>query len=165
MGWFDGPSKSSSGYYVRRRQTSPSRKSGIYSSNHSRHSAPSFFGIGGRSSPSVFSSFSSSSRRARPREGFVQRLIRSIKKLFRDIYRYARQHPMKVFMLVVLPLLTSGVLPKLLGLIGIRLPHGALAALGGSAPGARGGGGMEGFEGKGLSDNISSLMNLAKMFA
>ncbi|KAJ5172309.1 hypothetical protein N7492_004902 [Penicillium capsulatum] len=162
MGWFDGPSRTTSTGYVRRRHASPSRKS-VYSSSHSRHSAPSFFGIGGRSSPSVFSSFSSSSRRARPREGFVQRLIRSIKKLFRDIYRYARHHPMKVFLLVVLPLLTSGVLPKLLGMIGVRLPHGVLTALGGAAPGARGA--MDGLENKGLSESVNSLMSLAKMFA
>lgn len=93
----------------------------------------------------------------------MQRLVRSIKKLFRDIYRYARHHPMKVFLMVILPLLTSGVLPKLLGMIGIRLPHGMMSALGGSAPGARGA--IEGFESKGLSESVNSLMNLAKMFA
>lgn len=91
-------------------------------------------------------------------------MIRSIKKLFRDIYRYAREHPMKVLMLVVLPLLTSGVLPKLLAMIGIRLPHGAMGALGGSS-GARGMGGMGGMESNGLSDNVKSLVSLAKMFA
>lgn len=172
MGWFDGPeTKTTSHGYVRRREgssrgSSPHRKSG-YSTYHRGHSAPSIFSLGrgggGRSSPSVFSSFSSSSRRARPREGFVQRMIRSIKKLFRDIYRYARNHPLKVFMLVILPLLTSGILPKLLAMIGIRLPHGALSALGGGPPaGARGIGGMES---KGLSDSVNSLVSLAKMFA
>ncbi|KAJ5948439.1 hypothetical protein N7454_001746 [Penicillium verhagenii] len=170
MGWFDGPSSrtsTSSNGYTRRRASSPSNKSS-YSTYHRGHSAPSIFSLGrggggGRSSPSVFSTFSSSSRRARPREGFVQRLVRSIKKLFRDIYRYAREHPLKVFMLVVLPLLTSGVLPKLLAMIGIRLPHGVLSALGGgSSNAARGVGGMES---KGLSDSVNSLMSLAKMFA
>ncbi|KAJ5650064.1 uncharacterized protein N7484_003787 [Penicillium longicatenatum] len=176
MGWFDGPSSkvsASSNGFTRRhtssrassrsRTGSPSRRSG-YSTYHKGHSAPSIFSLGrggGRSSPSVFSTFSSSSRRARPREGFVQRMIRAIKKLFRDIYRYAREHPMKVLMLVVLPLLTSGVLPKLLAMIGIRLPHGVMGALGGSS-GARGMGGMES---KGLSESVNSLMSLAKMFA
>ncbi|KAJ5536844.1 hypothetical protein N7513_010030 [Penicillium frequentans] len=161
MGWFDGPSSktsvSSNGYTRRHtssrassrsRTGSPSRKSG-YSTYHRGHSAPSIFSLGrggggggGRSSPS--------------------RMIRSIKKLFRDIYRYAREHPMKVLMLVVLPLLTSGVLPKLLAMIGIRLPHGVMGALGGSSSGARGMGGMES---SGLSDNVKSLVSLAKMFA
>ncbi|KAJ5760103.1 hypothetical protein N7520_007259 [Penicillium odoratum] len=169
MGWFDGPSSKtsrSSNGYVRRRASSPSRSS--YSTYHRGHSAPSIFSLGrgggrsGRSSPSVFSTFSSSSRRVRPREGFMQRLIRSIKKLFRDIYRYAREHPLKVFMLVILPLLTSGVLPKLLAMIGIRLPHGVMGALGGSSAGARGMGGMES---KGFSESVNSLFTLAKMFA
>ncbi|KAJ5224127.1 hypothetical protein N7468_008669 [Penicillium chermesinum] len=119
---------------------------------------------GGRSSPSVFSSFSSSSRRARPRDGFMQRMVRSIKKLFRDIYRYARKNPIKVFLLVIIPLLTSGILPKLLAMIGVRLPHGIHTALGGSAgPGARAMGG--GMENKGLSDSVNSLVSIAKMFA
>ncbi|KAJ5364422.1 uncharacterized protein N7496_010135 [Penicillium cataractarum] len=183
MGWFDGPSSttksSSGGYYVRRRgsptrsvKSSSSSHKGYSSTHHGRHSAPSIFSLGrgttGRSSsPSVFSSFSSSSRRARPREGFVQRMIHSIKKLFRDIYRYARRHPVKVFLLVILPLLTSGVLPKLLAMVGLRLPHGVASALG-SAGAARGGlGGMEGVggAGKGLSESVSGLVSLAKMFA
>ncbi|KAJ5500531.1 hypothetical protein N7453_009582 [Penicillium expansum] len=168
MGWFDGKSSavSSGGYLAQHtRRRSKSSKSG-HSTHHTRSSPPSFFGglggsrTGGRSSPSVFSSFSSSSRRARPREGFVQRMIRDIKRLFRDIYRWARRNPMKVFMMVIVPLLTSGVLPKLLAMIGIRLPHAVTSALGGAAKSNSGGGG-----GRGMSENISSLMNIAKMFA
>lgn len=90
-------------------------------------------------------------------------MIRSIRRLFRDIYRYARHHPMKVFMLVIVPLLTSGVLVKLLAMVGVRLPHGIMTALGGSASGARGGFGE--LEGAGLSDSVNGLMSLAKMFA
>ncbi|KAJ5130141.1 uncharacterized protein N7515_006180 [Penicillium bovifimosum] len=173
MGWFDGRSTISSSGFVRKRSPASSTHSGrstrskAYSTHHTRHSAPSFFGglggsrTGGRSSPSVFSSFSSSSRRARPREGFVQRMIRDIKRLFRDIYRWARRHPMKVFMMVIIPLLTSGVLPRLFAMIGIRLPHAITSALGGSSK-ARAG---EFGAGRGMSENISSLMNIAKMFA
>ncbi|KGO76793.1 hypothetical protein PITC_089970 [Penicillium italicum] len=176
MGWFDGKSSAvSSGGSVRRRSSptpsshsthsrrSKSSKSG-YSTQHTRSAAPSFFGglggsrTGGRSSPSVFSSFSSSSRRARPREGFVQRMLRDIKRLFRDIYRWARRNPLKVFMMVIVPLLTSGVLPKLLAMIGIRLPHAVTSALGGGAK-SNGGGS------RGVSENMSSLMNIARMFA
>ncbi|KAJ6155059.1 hypothetical protein N7470_005625 [Penicillium chermesinum] len=167
MGWFDGPKSHHSSsihnnHYVRRRQVSPSRKSDYLSTHHARHSAPSIFSFG--RGPSVFSSFSSSSRRARPRDGFMQRMVRSIKKLFRDIYRYARKNPIKVFLLVIIPLLTSGILPKLLAMIGVRLPHGIHTALGGSAgPGARAMGG--GMENKGLSDSVNSLVSIAKMFA
>ncbi|GFF49294.1 hypothetical protein IFM46972_08765 [Aspergillus udagawae] len=153
MGWFDGRSTSSS-RHVRRR--SPSRRS-VYSTSHSRHSAPSIFSLGGysragRSSPSVLSS--SSSRRARPRAGFIQRVVHYIKRLFRDIFNYARRHPAKVLFMVIIPLLTSGVLQKLLAIIGIRLPH----SLSGHSSGA----GRVG-EG-GMNDNLSGLMNIAKMF-
>lgn len=95
-------------------------------------------------------------------------MIRSIKRLFRDIYRYARRHPVKVLMLVIVPLLTSGVLPKLLAMVGLRLPHGVMSALGGSGGGGGGRGGfgeMAGGGGKGMSENLTSLMNIAKMFA
>ncbi|KOS48084.1 hypothetical protein ACN38_g899 [Penicillium nordicum] len=175
MGWFDGKSStvSSAGYTRRRSSPTPSShsthsrrsKSGHSSTHHTRNPAPSFFGGlgGGRSSPSVFSSFSSSSRRARPRQGFIQRMLRDIKRLFRDIYRWARKNPMKVFMMVIVPLLTSGVLPKLLAMIGIRLPHAVTSALGGATKSSGGGDGGGG--GRGMSENISSLMNIAKMFA
>ncbi|KAJ5184612.1 hypothetical protein N7491_007517 [Penicillium cf. griseofulvum] len=182
MGWFDGYSKPSSAGYVRRRSSptpsghsTHSRRSKSGYSTHQSRSTPSFFGglggsrTGGRSSPSVFSSFSSSSRRARPREGFVQRMLRDIKRLFRDIYRWARRNPLKVFMMVIVPLLTSGVLPKLLAMIGIRLPHAITSALGGASKssGSMGGMGdmMGGGGGRGMSENIGSLMSIAKMFA
>ncbi|KAG2419886.1 hypothetical protein HFD88_004683 [Aspergillus terreus] len=152
MGWFDGRS-SSSGYYVRRR-SSPARRG--YSTYHSRSSAPSIFSMGGssragRSSPSVFSS--SSSRRARPRSGFIHRIVRYIKRLLRDIYSYARRHPFKVLLLVVVPLLTSGVLQRLFAMIGIHLPK-SLGLGGGSHRGGE----------PGMADNINGLMNIAKMF-
>ncbi|KAH1341299.1 hypothetical protein KXX33_004842 [Aspergillus fumigatus] len=154
MGWFDGRSSTSSSRHVRRR--SQSRRS-VYSTSHSRHSAPSIFSLGGysragRSSPSVLSS--SSSRRARPRAGFIQRVIHYIKRLFRDIYNYARRHPAKVLFMVIIPLLTSGVLQKLLAMIGIRLPH----SLGGHSSRARR------VSESGMSDNLNGLMNIAKMF-
>lgn len=91
-------------------------------------------------------------------------MIRSIKRLFRDISRYARHHPMKVFLMVIVPLITSGVLVKLLAMVGLRLPQGVLSALGGGAShGARGGFGEA--QGLGFPEGISGLMNLAKVFA
>jgi hypothetical protein len=88
-------------------------------------------------------------------------MIRDIKRLFRDIYRWARRNPMKVFMMVIVPLLTSGVLPRLFAMIGIRLPHAITSALGGSSKARAGEIGGD----RGMSENISSLMNIAKMFA
>lgn len=104
----------------------------------------------------------------------MQRMIHSIKRLLRDIYRYMRRHPIKVLLLVIVPLLTSGVLPKLLGMVGLRLPPGVMHAFGGSAAKTGHGGfgsglggleGMGGMGGKGLSESVSGLVSLAKMFA
>lgn len=66
--------------------------------------------------------------------------------------------------MVIVPLITSGVLVKLLAMVGLRLPHGIMSALGGSAFASRGGHGG-GIGGNGLSESVSRLMNIAKMFA
>ncbi|KAE8365800.1 hypothetical protein BDV27DRAFT_126285 [Aspergillus caelatus] len=151
MGWFDTQSSVSSSHS--RRKRSPSRRP-TYSTHHSRHSAPSFFSFNGggsragRSSPSVYSS---SSRRARPRSGFVQKVVHIIKRLLRDIYKYAREHPIKVLLLVLIPLLTSGVLQKLFAIIGIRLPKNIFGGQGGQS--------REG----GMMENLKSMMSIAKM--
>ncbi|RMJ26642.1 hypothetical protein PHISP_02514 [Aspergillus sp. HF37] len=152
MGWFDGRSSSSH----HRHHRSP-----YSSTHHGRHSTPSIYSLGsggvtrhrGSSSSSIFSTSSSSSRRARPRAGFIQRVIHQIKRVLRDIYRYARRHTAKVLFMVVVPLLTSGVLPKLFAMIGVRLPQGLLGGkfaqvLGAGAAGSGSGG----------------LMSLAKNF-
>ncbi|KAE8400039.1 hypothetical protein BDV37DRAFT_258752 [Aspergillus pseudonomiae] len=157
MGWFDTHSSAGSSHSGRNR--SPSRRS-TYSTHHSRHSAPSIFSFNGgasrsragRSSPSVYSS--SSSRRARPRSGFVQKVVHIIKRLLRDIYKYAREHPMKVLVLLLIPLLTSGVLQKLFAMIGIRLPKNIFGGQGGQS--------REGGK-NGIMENLSSFMNVAKM--
>ncbi|KAI9923633.1 hypothetical protein ASPWEDRAFT_107421 [Aspergillus wentii DTO 134E9] len=163
MGWFDGPSSSVVSSSSNTRRRSPSRRS-TYSTHHPRGSAPSIFSfgaggggsrvggshVGGRSSPSVFST-SSSSRRARPRKGFVQRVVRYIKRVLRDIYDYARQHPVKVFILVIVPLVTSGVLQKLLSMVGIRLPKSIFGNM--AKPGEAG-----------MKEGLNGIMNIAKMF-
>lgn len=71
---------------------------------------------------------------------------------------------------MIVPLLTSGVLPKLLAMVGLRLPHGVASALGGGpGPGARamggGGGGGGGMQSGGISESVNSLVSIAKMFA
>lgn len=80
----------------------------------------------GRKSPSVYSgttaTSSSTRRRAKPRKGFVKRVVRSIRQVLRDIHDYAREFPYKTFFMVIVPLIATGVLQKLLGFIGIKLP-------------------------------------------
>lgn len=159
MVWFDNRSSVSSSS----RRRSPRRSGSVYSTNYSRHSAPSLFpsaasanGYGGGSgsrrskSPSIFST-SSSSRRAKPRAGFVQRVVRYVKKLLHDIHRYARHHPIKTFLVVIVPLFVSGVLQKLLGMIGVPLPRRSLGKLAGPGPG------------ESLTDHIWSLFKVVKM--
>ena len=152
----------------RSRSRSPSRKA-YYASR------PSY----SRSASSFFSSFGggSSSRghhhsRARPRSGFINR----IRRFLREIYSYMRRHPLKVFLLVIMPLITGGALAKLLAQVGIRLPPGLHRMMGGttrqtteryySRGGARdfeGGTSLPGMS-SGVGDSISSLMGIAKMF-
>ncbi|RMZ80661.1 hypothetical protein DV738_g2658, partial [Chaetothyriales sp. CBS 135597] len=74
------------------------------------------------------------SSRPRPRTGFVAR----IRKFLREIFDYLRRNPVKVFFLVIVPLLTSGALQKLFAHIGIRLPRNLEHLIGGE--GVPGGG-------------------------
>ncbi|KAE8349085.1 hypothetical protein BDV28DRAFT_69360 [Aspergillus coremiiformis] len=154
MGWFDARSSASSSYS--RHKRSPSHRS-TYSTHQHRHSAPSIFSFNGgsrarRSSPSVYSS--SSSRRARPRSGFVQKVVHIVRRLLRDIYKYAHEHPIKVLLLVLIPLLTSGVLQKLFAMIGVHLPKNIFGSQGGQSQN----GGKNG-----IMENLNSLMSIAKM--
>ncbi|KAI9683844.1 MAG: hypothetical protein M1829_004178 [Trizodia sp. TS-e1964] len=96
-----------------------------------------------------------SSRRARPREGYIQRLLHKLRRLFRDLMYYARKHPMKVFMMVIMPLITGGALAGVLAKVGIRLPPGLFGGhrSGGSEYGAQMGG----------AGGIGSLIKVAQM--
>ncbi|KAK3310717.1 uncharacterized protein B0T15DRAFT_46744 [Chaetomium strumarium] len=76
-----------------------------------------FSGFGGRPSGSGPSYY-----RRSPRPGFVSRMFKKLKRLLRDLVYYAKRHPMKVFMLVLMPLLTGGALTALLARFGLRLP-------------------------------------------
>ncbi|PCG98941.1 Hypothetical protein PENO1_036380 [Penicillium occitanis (nom. inval.)] len=167
MGWFNGSSSTVSGSgWVRKR--SPHRSNSVYSSRHSRHSAPSIFSFGGgsknRSTSSFFSTSSYSRKGVRPRSGFIERMIRRIKRLLRDIWSYGRRNPIKVFLFVIVPLITGGVLQKLLAMVGLRLPGGLVGnrefeqiSRRGTVSGLGGGG-------AGLGDSINGLMKVAKMF-
>lgn len=91
-----------------------------------------------------------------------------------------RRHPIKVFVLVIMPLLTGGALTKILAQFGVRLPHGLEELVGGGKRGggeryyARGGArdygtgttlpgmGVGGLGG--MADNVQGLLKVAKMF-
>jgi len=117
------------------------------------------------------SSYSYSSSRARPRSGYVNRMIYQIRKFIRDLYHYARRHPVKVFMVVIMPLLTGGALHRILAQFGVRLPPGLMSMFGGGG-GGRGGGGFREYErfeahgdgGMGGMGGVQGLIGLAKMF-
>ncbi|PNP54380.1 hypothetical protein THARTR1_05587 [Trichoderma harzianum] len=111
----------------RDRSRSRNRGSGIFGgeSGHRRHSGSkgSFFGLGGNNSrSSLFGSSRPSYYKRSPREGFVQRCIKQLKRLLRDLQHYAKRHPWKVFFLVILPLVTGGALTALLARFGLRIP-------------------------------------------
>ena len=60
---------------------------------------------------------------------------------------YLKKHPMKVFMLVIMPLITGGALTGLLAKFGIRLPGGIEKMFGAAGVGVgRGAGGSMQFE-------------------
>jgi hypothetical protein len=75
------------------------------------------YNTGGRHSPSGSSYYKRS-----PRPGFVARVLKKLKRLLRDLLYYAKRHPVKVFMLVLMPLITGGALTALLARFGLRLP-------------------------------------------
>lgn len=85
---------------------------------------------------------STSSYRRSPRANFVTRAYKQLKRLLRDLVYYAKRHPLKVFTLVVLPLITGGALTALLARFGLRLPPSLERMLGLGARVAGGGGGM-----------------------
>jgi hypothetical protein len=69
-------------------------------------------------------------------------------------------------MLVIVPLITGGILQKLLAMVGLRLP-GGLGNIAGGGQGSRNGFGDRGRSGggdNGLGESVKGLMNIAKMF-
>ncbi|KAI2776826.1 hypothetical protein F4815DRAFT_483486 [Daldinia loculata] len=101
------------------------------SSHHSSHQdkhnssrSSSFFNLGNGSSRSFFSlgGRSNSYYKRQPRSSFIQRTVKKLRRLLRDLIYYAKRHPIKVFMLVIMPLITGGALTALLARFGLRLP-------------------------------------------
>ncbi|KAK0731068.1 hypothetical protein B0H67DRAFT_548892 [Lasiosphaeris hirsuta] len=111
-----------------------SKDKGFFNNNNaSRSSFFSGFGAGGAShSPSYY--------KRSPRPNFVSRVLRRLKRLLRDLVYYAKRHPLKVFMLVIMPLITGGALTALLARFGLRLPPSLTRMLGVASKAATGDG-------------------------
>ncbi|KAG5967776.1 hypothetical protein E4U57_000130 [Claviceps arundinis] len=97
-----------------------------YGTSNSKYNAsPSFlFGTGSNHSRSSFFNFGnrSSYYKRSSRQNFMQRTYKRLKRLLRDLVHYAKSHPWKVFSLVLMPLLTTGILGSLLARFGLRIP-------------------------------------------
>ncbi|KAI9818201.1 MAG: hypothetical protein M1827_000826 [Pycnora praestabilis] len=121
------------------------------SSHSSRHGSSSYYG-------------------RRPRDGYIQRILYQLKRIFRDLVYYAKKHPVKVFMLVIMPLVTGGALTSVLRQFGIRLPPSLFGGMSGgrgfggssSSFGSSGGGLMNSFGGG--AGGVQGLMKMAQMF-
>ena len=87
-------------------------------------------------------------------------MLSQIKRYLPRLYKYAREHPVKLVMML-LPLLTGGALAGVLAKFGIRLPAGLANLVPGSANGRRGYGGRSDSGGEG---GVQSLMKIAQMF-
>lgn len=89
-----------------------------------------------------------------------------------NIYGYAHRHPVKVFVLVVMPLITGGALHNILKRFGIRLPASVSSAMGGIASernayerygGDFYGGRRENYSNLGGGGALHSIMKIAQM--
>lgn len=108
---------------------------------HDKHNASrgSFFGLGGNlSRSSLFGSNRSSYYKRSPRQGFIQKSYRQLKRLLRDLVHWAKRHPWKVFFLVIMPLISGGVLTALLARFGLRIPAGIERMMGVASKAATG---------------------------
>jgi hypothetical protein len=97
--------------------------------------------------------------------------------MLKDLWAYARRHPVKAFFAVVVPMLSAGgAVAGILKQFGIRLPLGLGGALGMGGVARKMGGGYYGSEGYGdlaglgglgggsLMEGAGSLFQVAKMF-
>ncbi|GAM82569.1 hypothetical protein ANO11243_005510 [Dothideomycetidae sp. 11243] len=128
-------------------------------------------GLFGSSSSSKHHSSSSSYKR-RPRDGYIAYLFSKLKRLIHDLWKYARRHPLKAFLALVVPLISAGgAIGALLRSFGVGVP--LLASLGiggGGGHGGRGTGyyGSSGYDGvstaEGAMGTIGQVMKIAQAF-
>ncbi|KAK0275716.1 hypothetical protein LTR35_010986 [Friedmanniomyces endolithicus] len=152
-------------------------------SNPRGPSSSSFFNtsLGASTSRGIFGASTgggggSSYYKRRPRDGYITYLLHKLQRMIKELWAYARRHPVKAFFAVVLPLLSAGgAIAGLMRQLGVRLPMGMMGGLAGGGRGMggegfggeRGGGfGGEGFGGGGggWMDGAGSLMQVAKAF-
>ncbi|KAK4616217.1 hypothetical protein CLAFUW4_10001 [Fulvia fulva] len=167
-----GRSTKSQGYFVK-----PSANSHYSSSRpgYARSASGGFFGGGsknygyGGGSRGIFGGGGGSSYyKRRPRDGYIQFLVHKLQRMIKDLWYYARRHPVKAFFAVIVPLLSAGgAIHGLLRQFGIRMPfgldgatrHGGGGYYGSSGYSSRGGGGlMDQFGG------MSGVMGIARAF-
>ncbi|KAI9650087.1 hypothetical protein NHQ30_000100 [Ciborinia camelliae] len=154
----------------RERSRSRTRGSGsIFGGADAKHnsSRSSFFG---------FNSRSTSHYKRSPRPNYLKRIYLKLRQLLRDLLYYMKRHPFKVFMLVIMPLITGGALAGLLKKFGVRLPQGLQKLIGGG----RGNGASYDFERSSVKstggameklgllaggmEGVGGAMKLAKLF-
>jgi len=151
------------------------------SSNRRSSSSRPAYSRAGSERSSASHSRSSSYYKRRPRDGYISRLVYKLKHLIHQLWYYARKNPIKIFFLVIMPLISGGVLAGIARQFGIRLPSflqgkGGRGAGGGSggyygSHGYEGGhgmggamGGLSGLSGLASGGNMGSLMSVAKAF-
>lgn len=191
MGLFDGRSYSDSEHLrvhnshagYRSRGPSPARSTRS-ATNHGHYVRPSyarstsgsFFGGGngggggGSSffggSRGIFGGSGSSYYKRRPRDGYISYLMHKLQRMVKELWYYARRHPVKAFFAVIVPLLSAGgAIHGMLRQFGIRLPmfDGRTSYSGGSG-GYYGSSGYSGRSDSGWIGNAGNLMQIAKAF-
>jgi len=181
MGWFDGASEVNSHHSGHSHSHSHSHSGG----RKKQSTSQSFFGLGtshhNSSRSSFFGGRSNSYYKRSSRKGYLNKLYQQLRRLLRDLLYYLKKNPVKVFFLVIMPLITGGALTALLSRFGVRLPPGVermIAQLGGRS----GHGGLESGLGRGhdghlqferksydgplgsMGSTAGSLLSAARMF-
>lgn len=124
------------GYFVRPAATSRGTSNFFGSSSSSR-------GFGG----------GSSAYKRSPRQGYINYLFHKLQRMLRELWYYARKHPLKAFFAVVVPLLSAGgAIHGLMKQFGVRVPGMDSRSMRGYGGGGAGG----------MMDNAGSLMQIAK---
>lgn len=166
-------STGSKGFYARpaANRSSSSFFGGGGGGNNHRSSSASFFGGnfgGGSGSRSIFGGGGSGSSyyKRSPRQGYVSYLFHKLQRMLRELWYYAKRHPMKAFFAVVVPLLSAGgAIGGLMKQFGVRLPMEGMSSRGGGGYyGSSGYGGDRRGGGGGLMDNLGSVMQIARAF-
>ena len=162
-------SGASHGYYVRP-SYARSASSGFFgggggggsSSSSYWGGASNFFG----GSRGIFggSGGGSSYYKRRPRDGYIGYLLHRLQRMLKELWHYARRHPLKAFFAVVVPLLSAGgAVSGLLRQFGVRLP----GLFDGAARSSRGYYGSSGYSSRsegGWMGSAGNLMSVARAF-